>query len=147
VGALVERGMLRRMAAAFGRAPVQVLSRMAKVAAVFVVGMLVGRAPSAVRAASSDMQGPKSAIATAAQEVVDSVPVAELVPLIKRTGSQYVAVLAMIPRDTVDSIARLARKVAVETFRDMARQIELKNLFAVPSDSMRAFGMVLAPKR
>ena len=129
VGALRERGLLRRLTQSprFGGASWRRLTQVAGIAAVFVAGMFVGRGTT-----------PASTLAMQHVESGKRIEGTQLPPTISRVGAAYVASLAMIPADTVDSIARIALKVARSTFGSAARELVRR----MPADSIVA---LLAP--
>jgi hypothetical protein len=145
VGALVQHGLLRRMSIVFGRTPWRVMTQLAAAAAVFVVGVLVGQN---VRATTKSPVLPSVESQDLAATQGAEVQPEELAPLIKRVGTAYVSVIAMLPADTVDTLARMAHNVAVSTFRAAASQMS-----KLHSDSVQAAlhvadtGMTLAPYR
>jgi hypothetical protein len=133
VHALVERGLLRRVAMAFGRSSLRVLGQLTAAAMVFVVGVVVGRTGHAadVPVASRDhhavegLAGGQAAtmVPDLALEQAAPIPRASLGPILQRVGTAYVGVLVMLPVDTVDALTRIARDVARMTFNAAALQL------------------------
>ena len=132
VDALVRRGLLRRLGAAFGRAPWRVLSYLSAAAAVFVLGAAVDRTvhaadsvPAPASTGESVALAAPSADAGPGRES-DSVwhrGAARVLPLVHRVGTVTVGAIVMLPNDTVDVLARFARDFARSTFRAAALQL------------------------
>jgi hypothetical protein len=129
VSALVKRGLLRRAITAFGRAPWRVLSQLSAAAAVLVGVIALGRA---TQAADLDRGvGPVVANGFVAAVALDSIrrltgargEAAALLPIVRRMGSVAAGAVVMLPADTVDAIARIARDMARTTYRAASLQL------------------------
>jgi hypothetical protein len=147
VAALMHRGLLHRMSAAFGRTPWRVVTQLAAAAAVFVMGAVYGQSSLAASKQRSAPTGPD--LVSMQNEQTGEVKPEDLAPLIKRVGTAYVSVLSMLPADTVDTLARFAHQAAKATWRAAASQMARVH----SADSVRAVlhvadsGMTLAPVR
>lgn len=129
VGSLRARGLLRRLVRSprLGAAGWRRLGQIAAAAGIFLAGIGVGQVTRS-----------ETAVALRALEAERPVERAEVAPVIGRMGAAYAASIALIPQDTVDSLARIAMQVARTTFLGAAMQLARR----MPADSLAA---LLAP--
>jgi hypothetical protein len=135
VGALMRRGLLQRTVVAFGRAPWRVLTQLAAAAAVFLMGALLWRTSQATEvpgasgmlangshATSAQATPGTASLAGDARDTILALAVASA-PVVRRMGTAYAGALIMLPADTVESLARIARDFARFTVRAAGLQL------------------------
>jgi hypothetical protein len=131
VSSLVQRGLLRRTMMAFGRAPWRVLSQLGATAAVFIIGVLVGRTGQAANVVHPERDVVAVGVVaggalagTALLAGTERQSKGSFQPVMRRMGSATMgAALVMLPPDTVDALLRIARDFARVTVRAASLQL------------------------
>ena len=155
VDALVRHGLLRRVGAAFGRAPWRVLSYLSAAAAVFVLGAAVDRTVNAADSAPASVGAAGGAVAIAMLAAAsgaetrksDSIwqrGVSRMAPLVRGAGNAAVSAVTQLPGDTVDALARIAGNFARATYRAASLQLARTHADSVVAMARSSRGFLLA---